>query len=308
MKDEEAHRKPDILDLDKVNQALRNGGFGVGGLEQFWRHVTGRVKKDGKEYFIKIAANDAVAERTRNEVTWNEQISKLTKLRDIFYVPPILDTGKLMGRFYYLTEFVEGRAVATKNPPDLSRLEFWLKKIVLANLYLLQLTGLKFRRDKSQENFVKDPRDYVSKTRSWMKEVGDPKLASLMSVIEGIVGTYEPSINHGDFVPWHMFDNSTYFTLIDGEAASSLSPRYYDIAYFYRAVYTSGKSPELAKKHLNLVRDSLPPDDRDGFVESVVPLIAARIMAGYRDAKIDKNKDTKYLDLAMKDVLNGNIF
>src|SRR3989338_4037266 len=95
------------VDLESFGKFLQDTGFEVGCLTQPWRHAIGLVRKHGEELFVKLASTPGISEKTRNEVSWNQQMKK--ELRRAGYtgmvVPEIAETGIFDGKFYYLSSF-----------------------------------------------------------------------------------------------------------------------------------------------------------------------------------------------------------
>lgn len=303
-------RKAEAVDKEKVKKFFLEKGFDVLSVEQLWRHVHGKLKKGKKTFYFKMSSTPDIGERTKNEVSWNKKINPLIKKYNIDYfdVPEIYHTGEYEGRFYYLSSFHEGQFLASKFPPNIKKLGKWIDKIVKSNLFLLSLQDIDLYRDKELEDMGKKWDHYFQKVNSFYQEVIEHDLKEILNEIKNLKTTYRPSIEHGDFVPWHMIKENEKFILIDAEHASSRLPRYYDVCYFYHRVYTSGLSPEIAKDYLRRVKKSLPEQERNKFDESMRPVLARRIIAGFWDTKTDGSTDFAYHNKLKEDFLKNNLF
>jgi len=303
------YRQAQEMDKGEITGFFEEMGFEVLEVEQLWRHIHGKLKKDDQILFFKMASTKDIGERTKNEVSWNNQIGEAAKQQaiDTFAVPKVFQTGEFNGNYFYISEFYEGPFLATKEPRDVSRLEKWLDKIVDTNLFFLRLENIEFDRDKEQKSIFDQWDEYFNKISSWHQEVKENDLDDIFEAVKEMKNTYKPAVNHGDFVPWHMIEANGKFVLIDAEHASSKSPRYYDIVYFYHRLYTSANSPDLAKKYLNMIRERLPADEKEKFERSIRPIIAARIIGGFWDAKTDGQDDLTYHQQLRQDFLDNNL-
>lgn len=303
------YRQAEELDIEPITKHLSELGYRVLDLEQPWRYLHGRLEKDDQVFFFKMASTEDIGERTQNEVSWNEQISKVVEEYEIdfFDVPKIFKTDKLNNRFYYISEYYDGELLASANPPDTKDLNKWLDKIIKTNLFLLELKNIDFLRDKKQRPLTERWNGYFNKVSKWHEAVKENNLDDVLEKVKDLKKTYEPGINHGDFVPWHMKKEKDKFILIDSEHASSKSPRYYDVVYFYHRLFTSANDPDLAKKYLNKIENNLQPKEKDKFIIAIKPILASRIIGGFWDATTDGLNDLSYHNRLRDDFLNNEI-
>lgn len=293
------YRTVQPVDLQKVRKFFMARGWPVVELRQPWRHVWGRMQRGGKTYFLKMACTLAVGERTRNEVSWNQQIRRQLQRAgvNLFTVPKVEQVGRWGELFYFLAEYYEPLFLAQKHPPRTKLLATgdWLDKIVRANLFLLNLSGLKLWRDRDRNarSFADTWEEYWQKILTWYAPVKKYHLTAVLAEARQLKKTYQPAVCHGDFVPWHMLAataagwSDQKFVLVDGEHASSYAPRYYDVAYFYHRLYTSGAAPSEAKKYLQMIYVALPTKERQHFWRVFHPVLATRIIGGFWDAHND---------------------
>jgi len=301
-------RRAEVLDLSQIAKYFQNKGYKVLTLEQIWRHATGLLEKDSQKFFLKMASTEDIGERTENEVSWNCQIYDALKKAGIdnFNVPQIFQTGRFEGRFFYLSSYHEGPLLSL--PSYIRHLERWLDHIVEINLFLLSLENITFKKDEYTKPIPERWEAYFKKIQSWQEAVSEHPLEDILRAVEQLKETFRPAINHGDFTPKHMIAEGPKLILIDAEHASSKSPKYYDICYFYHRLYTSFNQPALAKRYLRTIWEKLPRQEKEVFEISIRPLIAARIIGGFWDAKNGGAKDFHFHYQLKEDFQKGALF
>lgn len=104
---------------------------------------------------------------------------------------------------------------------------------------------------------------------------------------------------HGDFVPWHIFnDSSGKWISFDGEHASTQKPRFYDLAYSYSRLFTVSRDSNLAARMLGgfiVMGEENQEFTRDEFFASFLPVLMSRSMGMFLDAANDSEKGNDYL-------------
>jgi hypothetical protein len=247
--------------------------------------------------------------RIKNEVSWNEKIGQEIKKSGIefFTVPDIITTGEFEDNFYYISKYYKGKQISTVRPIDNSNLKFWIPNIIEINLFLLSLeSNITFDRDKNKKSIIQNWDSYLEKIQGWITESKRDDLEEVFKVILEFKDTYEPGINHGDFVPWHMIHYKDKIVLVDAEHASSKSPKYYDVLYFFHRVYTATNAPDLAKFYLETLRNQLQ-EERPMFEKSIRPILASRIIGGFWDAVKIGQKDISFHLQLKKEFLENTI-
>ena len=73
------YRRSEMLEKEEIGTYFSKKGYQVIELQQIWRHVHGKLKKDNKIFFLKMASTPDIGERTQNETLWNNQIGDLIK-------------------------------------------------------------------------------------------------------------------------------------------------------------------------------------------------------------------------------------
>lgn len=261
---------------DQVNAELLD-------FSQEWRHGVGRMKKNGQTLFFKIASTPEIGQRTRNEVSWNTSLTSALTKDASFLVPRIIETGEIENKFFYLSEYFPGVRLMEKGP-NTRPLYPWIEKIVSANVFLLGWAKRFFDRDETEPDSSLFQR-YKKRTIEWKLAVSEENLDEVLNVALTLDQHYHPGNTHGDFVPWHMIQSGEKFVLIDGEHATGRQARYYDIAYFFHRLWTTGRDSALAKQYLRLVVHEI--GNREAFISEFRPILASRIIGGFWDLKSD---------------------
>lgn len=306
------YRQAEELDKNKITEFFSEKGFKVKQIEQIYRHVHGKLIKDVRVFFFKLASTRDISERNYNEMIWNQDINRILDKEpcDKFCIPKVISCGYFDDdKFYYLSEFFNGPFLATKKPPDKLNLKDWIDKIVEVSLYFLNVKDkLQLPRDEVElkGNLDFSQFFYNQDYKLW-RDVKEFNLKPILLEEKYLKFTYEPCINHGDFVPWHMIKCKGKFVLIDGEQGSCKLPKYFDIAYFYHRVYTGAEAPELAKSYISKLRQNLSCDEKDKFDRAFRPLIANRIIGGFWHAKNEKQNMFYHLNLR-KEFINKELY
>ena len=296
------------IDLKIVKNFFEKKGFEVIFLDQLWRHVHGKLKKNGKFFFLKLASTKNIGINTENECFWNDNISPILNNLNYIKIPQIYQKGIFEDKFYYISEFLEGELLATKFPPNLKNLKNWIDKIVQLNILLLSSKKIIFKNDfKIQEKEI--CKQYINKIKNRYDEIKQFSLEKVFSEVKKLKNNFIPKVNHGDFVPWHFIEGKNTITLIDAEHASSYLPKYYDISYFYERLYARGESPKLAKEYLRKIKESLSNTEKLNFDQELKPVLASRIITGINNLVIlDKSTDIRLYDKLKEDFLKNNLY
>ena len=283
------------LNLDSVKSFFENKGFLVHRLDQKRRNVYGKLEKNGKLKFLKLASTPGIGHRTSNETAFNQQVLKVLPKGD-WTVPEIVETGEYEGLYYYQSEFYDlPLLLETKTLPD-KHFDQCLSKLVRINNFLLNQNNFALPRDDEHEGkpLANRIRLYYERWEGFYSDVKEFNLKALLDILKTIEKTFTKGLNHCDFTPWHMMQAPNQLVLFDGEHASNYNPRYYDVCYFYHRLYTGAKGVDSAKKYFNLFRDGLGSDEQNKFDAAVKPILAARIIGGFWDEKNTKDRTPDY--------------
>lgn len=300
------HQKAEPVNLESIRSSFIQKGYEVGDLTQIWRHVTGRVRKDGEDYFLKLASSPQVSPRTENEAAWNNFINASGDHYLPMAVPRILETGTEGDLFWYTGEFIAGKVLAVVDQPnETTDLE--------ANLPVIAQTAAAIMVLPTEELL---PLDTASEGRSLQDQVmervekySEPlekDVSALKTCIKERLHFVESAPQHGDFVPWGMMqspDGKLY--LIDGEAARIKGVKFYDVAYFYHRVYTKLRRPDIAQRFLQEFITVQPLTEEEK--ENLRLVISLRLIGGYMDALNDTVTSQELQDELQEKLLTDKI-
>ncbi len=308
-KEDAPHRESKKIDLDKTSSRLTEKGYRVIRIEQPWRNVWAQLEKDGQDFFFKMASTPGVGQRLENEIAWNRLVGAQISKKKIgsFTVPQIEEGGHIESLPFYISPFYHGQLLSTSAAFDANGVSKHLDQIVEMNMFITSLPLLDSPRDKK----FPDPNDFladsIAKYQNRAERFEREDLSPVVEMIHQLKDNYRPTVNHGDFTPWHMIDNPDQIVLIDGEHGSSLMPIFYDSAYFYERVYVDGQGPDLAKQYLSLLYQQLPNDLQKEFETTFRPILAVRLIGGYNDARVDQVNDISGLNSLKDDLLTDNL-
>jgi hypothetical protein len=300
------HRTPSKIDLEKVKLFFEHQGFIVHKLHQEWRNVYGKLEKNQKNMFLKLASTPDIGHRTKNEAGFNKQIKPLVK--GVWTVPEFYSEGQYGDLYYFLSEYFDyPLLLERKVVPDKNLIEK-LPEVVEINNFLIAQKNLPMVRDDEFESITIKERikRYHVKWQEFYEGVEEFDLKNIREELKNIEQTFEPALNHCDFVPWHIMDGKP-LVLFDAEHASNFNPKYYDVAYFFHRLYTMSKGQEAAKIYINIFRNNLG-DKKNNFDVAIRPILAARIIGGFWDAKRDGQTDFSLHEQIREEFLSNNLY
>ncbi len=304
----EKHRQSEKLDLREVKDYFIARNYNPISVEQAWRHVTGIIRKDNRDYFLKLASTPGVAERTRNEFEWNNLINSLPDNQKLpVLIPQNHDSGEYKGLFWYSSEYA-GNEVLTK-PVDKNKtddLERGLPVIAETVYKIISIkTDLKLPLDKEVAEEERKEK-FFEKLKHWAEQT--PKdVSRLISFIQERYNYLDIAPSHGDFVPWHFIrsDEGKLF-LVDGEHAHVVGLKFYDVAYFYHRVYTKLKRPDIADRFLREFGHLYEFSEEEKELFKLV--LAQRLIGGYFDAEKDGITSVNLQERLQSRLLQGKLF
>lgn len=192
------------IPLSEVEEFLEGKGFTVEKLDRPWRHVVGIIRKVDAKYFFKLGTTLKVSKMTENEYLWYELVGEHLNSDTPFVVPKGLEKGLYNERlFYHISDYFEGETLADKYPPTTKSLASWIQKIARAVLFIGSIPlpeQYKSPRKLPGERLFESASEWGSQLSS--------DVSSLLDLIESSKDRIEVSLNHGDFVPWHMYNQS----------------------------------------------------------------------------------------------------
>ncbi len=202
MGETDKHRQSEKLDLREVKGYFIAKDYEPISVEQVWRHVTGILRKEDKDYFLKLASTPGVAERTRNEFEWNNLINSLPEnQRPPVFIPQNHDSGEFKGLFWFLSEYA-GNKILTRplDKDETDGLEKELPVIAETARKIIDIkTDLTLPIDKEIAEEERKEK-FFKKLEHWAEET--PKdVADLIAFIKERFDYLQIAPSHGDFVP-----------------------------------------------------------------------------------------------------------
>ena len=262
-----------------------------------------KLSKEKNSYLLKIAGNGFERDLS-NEVWWNNTLNRLVEANPNMKVrAPHIET---YGKNFYIGEFFKAKPLIVDGFKfDKTDIDPWVSQIARVLIDFDQMAlqpGLS--QSPEYENTNSAPYSNLeSKVDQWMEiplkngQIDEKAILTAKQLIEKYSPYVLPRLQHGDFVPWHMYDlGEGIIGIIDGEHASLIKPRLYDLAYIYSRLVTRMKSFEIARKLLNAVFDGLK-EDSDAMEKAWLPVITIRSLGMINDAEADLEK-TDYREFA----------
>lgn len=262
------------------------------------RYIIFILQRNGNKYFYK-ELNNKDSDRFEGQLDFQKKIE--TSSVNII-LPKLYDYDLKSEKKWGLWQYLEGKCLAQWQPKNIQDLEKWFGPIT--NL-LIELEKIKSFKE---EYNIADK--MVEKVEKWSNALIEGEILSLNDrdkIINLVKKTRQKIItgfNHGDFVPWHMYEvKFPKFALVDYENWKN-RPKYYDLAYFYHRVYTKLNEPKLANKFLSLYKEKvrLPQD----FNERFLPVLGERVIGGFHDHLVSKDgTDIKTHKKLLQDLLKS---
>lgn len=252
-----------------------------------------KLEKDHIYYVLKIA-NDSFERDLNNEVWWNSTLVRLTEADpSIKVLAPQID---MSGKQFYIGEFFEAKPlIADGFNFTTADIEPWLEQISKLLVDFDQMAIQPRMNDQAQyEDTNSAPyTNLTAKLDAWMKlplenkQIDEATIKKGKQLFDIYKASVTPRLQHGDFVPWHMYDlNEGIIGLIDGEHASLTKPRFYDLAYIYSRLATRLNDFEAAQNLLTKVIDQLD-EDRSEIEKAWIPIMTLRAFGMINDAEAD---------------------
>ena len=244
-----------------------------------------------RTFVLKIASPDQERE-LQNEVWWNLTLTRLVEAYpDCKLVPPQI---LMSAPSHYIGQYFDAPALQTDSR-DMAQTERWVEPLaqVLVDLDQLALSPKLHGKPDYEASQSAAYTNLWGKVEKWLEKplaqgmITEQEKARAKEQIESRLSDIQPALQHGDFVPWHMFDlGDGKIGLIDGEHASLTKPRYYDLAYLYTRLATRQQSFEQASKVLREFLKLSMVDEAE-FLKSWLPVITLRSLGMYNDAIAD---------------------
>lgn len=279
------HVTAENLNLRAVQKHFGFLGFEVVLIEQKWRHITGRLRKDGQDLFLKLASTTGIAARTKNEAAWNNTINRKPAVLPV-KVPRVMEEGVYEDLFWFVSEFVDGKELAkATDRENVTNLEEKMELVAETAVAILKLSGLNLLPKDVDDPLEPVQEKFLENIKGWMPKI-ETDVSDLYEFILKNIESLEIAPFHGDFVPWHfILTKSGELFLVDAEAARIKGIKLYDTAFFYHRTYTKLKRPDLANRFLKLFIERYQMSEKEKLGFRVV--LAQRLIGGTMDAQSD---------------------
>ncbi|RJR16216.1 hypothetical protein C4579_00680 [Candidatus Microgenomates bacterium] len=284
------YRIPGQVSIPNIQNELVNLGFENPKLQQRARHVIGTTEQNGEVYFVKIATSEGISLMTQREAQWNNWFHETTRGNAPFLVPVTIASGYLPNQLFYLVSSkVNGNLLIDYPNTDISRITPNIENMVTMAVFIESLpvsNALPFADTQGKTAQEKA----LSKTIRWFEAIPDTirkqfELERLLNFVKDRYLELTPGPRHGDFTPWHMFENGRELTLIDGEHASTEGVKHYDLGYMAQRLFSVLKKPELADAFLT---EALKQRSDQ---EQLRTIMAMRAIGGFLDESLTEKPD-----------------
>lgn len=274
------------LDLEDVKKELSQK-FEVLELKEENRHVTGHIRIDNQDFFLKLATSVGISIRLENEKLWNEQYNKWSD-SDLYKVPQNRADGYYKDLLYLVMDFITGPQIATFDG-KINLIGNQIDSIIDFSEHIQKLP-----LDIPVNDAIQNPDHqawFCEKTKSWLDSIPEDvrkrnQVIDLWKIVESGAKNLEKKPRHGDFTPWHMItEDEKSITLFDGEHAHSNGVENYDICYFIQRVHSILELPDLAHEiYENLM-------NRGYDKNKLQTVMASRAIGGFLDESLKPNPD-----------------
>jgi len=285
-------------------------------LSQPYRNIVGRVERDGKHCFLKLATKSGtISQHNQNE-------AEIYRRRNSQNYPLPVKTSRLVETGVYqqsgeqltwfITEYIESEEVLSQGSIDLDLFQQYLPIIVSTAVAIMNWPQEPLMPlDIPKENVV---RAVMEKVNGWInarlstpeahiKAAKAYELRERFFAKENVLSeVLETGPSHGDFVPNNFRVTQTgEVYLVDMENARMQWLKFYDSAYMYHRLYTKFKRPDLAQAFLKQFIDTGSFNENEQ--QSLRIALAQRLIGGYFDAIEDGVTDWKLQDELSEKIL-----
>lgn len=248
------------------------------------RNAVHKVSRDGRQFVAKFnVAKEPIA--LENDVWWMLTMRRLVDGDSPLIAPSVYEYGS----GWFIAEYIDAPLVAsaTASKDELSaRLDLLVDLLGWLDGVLQPRKLMPLYDDSDSARY----HDLLRKVDEWMEQPLEQKLitpeqiSGAKRIIDEHKSHITPSLQHGDFMPDHMFQLADgRVSLFDGEHAGLMKPRYYDLAYLYTRLFTRFHAPELADRLLQTFVDR-HTDDPDVFFKAYLPAVTLRAFGMFPDA------------------------
>lgn len=247
-------------------------------------------------------------------------MSKLIPSKTPLRLPEVVETSFTNQTSWVIFEYFPGDILAYWQPnKNFTQLPSRLQQIVDILMFFDNLDPDNIHLSNDPNLSIPINEQFKAQMDSWSQQpkelelLKDTELSNLIEIIQSV--PLSRRLQHGDFVPWHMFGlNSAQIGLVDSEHGSTQKSRFYDLAYFYQRIFTK-LDPDLAKQFLQIFLDR-SADNKNQFFLQFLPVIAVRAIGGMFDyaradytlddeRKTEKQLHRQLLELILQKDLNS---
>ncbi len=305
--DFDAQRRAQRLDLNEIQAYLEGLSFTRIKLEQQWRHITGRVTKDGISQFFKLSSTPDIAQKTRNEYTWNQAMHKAL-IHTPISIPRNYESGAFGDLFWFTCEFIEGPPLVEQRESNRAEAILNYLDAISQTLTVImnEQTGRQLPNDLAKPDTQKERIQlFLNKVNHWA-ENSDGDTDELYEFLTSHADELQTAPSHGDFSPWHLIKQTDgHLFLIDGEHGQITGVKFYDAAYFYHRIFTGLMRPDIADRFLQTFFKTYSADEDD--LRCFRAILAQRVIGGYFDAKNDGQTDLKLHDELRNRIVSNSL-
>lgn len=257
------------------------------------RYSYSKLQQGDKTYFVKQALRPDVLPLLGRELLWHDFMADVSsQFPDLHVGSPEIHSLK---NDTIMFEYVDSPYVA-----DDSNIQTLKPKIP-------RLVNLLLAMDSAGENWTNphpveessNHAPYWQIDARWDKWSEKPLESGILTqemlqeahkIVDSHKQFLTPRMQHGDFVPWHIFEQGDDWLIYDGEHASTQKPRFYDLAYLYTRLFTRTKSPEIAAEILTGFVDQINLS-QEQFFNAFWPVVTSRSIGIFLDAHNDRPKN-----------------
>lgn len=278
-----------------INKIVKKQGYKMLFLHDHGRAYLGQLSKSNNKYYIKISKSKKENLLLQNSVHFSNGLEKLSPP---FSYPKVLQTGNILGDFFYKIETeVKGKPLAVLTN-DISILQFdkpekYFQKITEI-IFWLEKVDIPIPANFDKQSGPLKIHNYNKVTGTMIKWSYNetPRLSDLLKIVSGNKETLIKVTAHRDITPINLITSPNgSIGLIDADIIKK-APKYYDVAEFYNRLWTRICKPDLATKFLACVIENLK-EDKDTFFNHLLPLLAFRSVGNYWETMQIKNNQKK---------------
>lgn len=247
------------------------------------------LRRGNTTFFAKFAlsAEPKLGNLLQSDIWWHRTFATRNMP---FKTPAIADSGA----DWYVSRFIQGKPCVTPEGTARTFTPF-IPRFVDC---LVALDALDASTMHPPENDTATYNRLDARWQEWSKEplarglLTTQQLTEAQALIAEFGSFVRPSLQHGDFVPWHfLHDNGDHLWLIDGEHGSAQKPRFYDLAYMATRVATHLRGWSEATMLIREFVRRATLDDH-AFYQAFLPVLTTRAIG----VLYDSVQDLSYTD------------